>query len=268
MRPSLPQRRRGLAAAAATLAALTLSACGMSSSMAGMNHNTGISLAPQETAATGTPVPAGTTVESWTAPDGTAVQYVQVVPPGRSSGVEGKVLVAFPPGDQSLELTKQIVDATWAPEATARGWVVISPVATSKGLYTEPPGGDLVEPLLDMVRQKFPPEGDRFDLAGVSNGGLSAFRAALAQPDQFRSLVVFPGTPPPSAEPSLSRLVGLGTAFFVGAKDTGWLEGSKTAAAALRKLGNRVQYTEVPDAGHILTLSGAQLFDAMEKVRG
>lgn len=261
------------ALAAASLASLSLSACLSSGSsmgnMPGMNHNTELTIAPQKTAApSGAPVPAGTTVQTFTAPDGTAVQYVQVVPPGRSSGVPGKVLIAFPPGDQTLELTQQIVATTWAAEATKRGWVVISPAATSKGLYFESGGGDLVQPLLDSVAKTFPPENGKFDLAGVSNGGLSAFRAALVKPEQFDSLVVFPGTPPQGADPKLSRLVGLGTAFFVGGKDSGWLEGSKTAADALRKLGNRVQYTEVPGAGHILDLTGAQLFDAVEKVRG
>lgn len=272
MRSGLHSSLRLRTLAAAALASLSLSACLSSGSsmgnMPGMNHNTELTLAPQKTAAaTGAPVPAGTTVETFTAADGTVVQYVQVVPPGRVSGAPGKVLIAFPPGDQTLELTQQIVAKTWAAEATKRGWVVISPAATSKGLYFESGGGDLVQPLIDSIAKTFPPEGGRFDLAGVSNGGLSAFRAALVKPEEFGSLVVFPGTPPQGADPKLTRLVGLGTAFFVGGKDTGWLEGSKTAALALRKLGNHVEYTEVPGAGHVLELSGEQLFDAMEKVR-
>jgi acetyl esterase/lipase len=264
-RPASSLRLRTVAAAA--LASLSLSGCLTTSSMAGMNHD--ITAPPQASAAaTGQPVPAGTTVETFTTPDGTAMQYVQVVPPGRVSGAPGKVLIAFPPGDQTLALTQQLVAGTWAAEAATRGWVVVSPVATAKGLYSEAGSGDLVQPLLAAIEQKFPPEGGKFDLAGVSNGGLSAFRAALGKPEAFRSLVVFPGMPLPGSDPALTRLEGVGAAFFVGAQDTGWLTGSRTAATALQKLGNRVQFTEVPGAGHVLTLTGKQLFDAMQKVRG
>lgn len=265
-RPFLASSRRS--AAVAALGALLLSACGMGS-MGNMVHDTGLpAFTTAQATATGQPVPAGTTVQTFTAADGTAVQYVQVVPPGRVAGQEGKVLITFPPGDQTLELAKQIVDQTWAAEATTRGWVVISPAATAKGLYSEPAGGDLVQPLLDKVGIQFPPENGKFDLAGVSNGGISAFRAAIGRPAEFGSLVVFPGTPPAGADPKLTGLVGLGSAFFVGAQDTEWLAGSKASADALRKLGNRVKYVEVPDQGHVLTLTGADLFDAMEQVRG
>ena len=216
----------------------------------------------------GAAIPAGTSVQTFTAPDGTAVQYVLVVPPGRSAGQPGKVVIAFPPGEQDLAVTKQVVAQTWQAEAAKRDWVVVSPVATAKGLYSQAPGADLVPALLGSIQSKFPPENGKFDLAGVSNGGVSAFRAAIGQPQRFRSLVVFPGTPPTGADPALTSLTGIGAAFFVGAKDTEWLGGSNTAATALRKIGNRVKFVEVPDQGHLLSITGADLFQAMEQVRG
>ncbi|MBI4941412.1 MAG: alpha/beta hydrolase [Actinobacteria bacterium] len=209
-------------------------------------------------------------MRTYRAPDGTQVQYVLVVPEGRAAGAPGKVLLAFPPGGQDLDLTRRIVEDSWRTEALRRDWVVASPAAGSAGLYYEPTAAALVPGLLDEVARTYPPEGGRFDLAGVSNGGLSAFRAAQDHPDRFRSLVVFPGMPPDESDTAaLARLKGLGTAFFVGADDSGWLEGSRRAAAALRAMGNRVELTEVPDQGHIIeTLTGADLFDAMERVRG
>jgi pimeloyl-ACP methyl ester carboxylesterase len=218
-------------------------------------------------AGTGT-ASSGETVRTYRAPDGTEVQYVLVVPAGRSPGVPGKVLLAFPPGGQDLDLTQRIVDDRWRTEALRRDWVVVSPAAGPAGLFYEPTAAALVPGLLDEVARTYPPDGGRFDLAGVSNGGLSAFRAAEDHPDRFRSLVVFPGMPPDDSDADLARLEGLGTAFFVGADDSGWLDGSRRTAAALKALGNEVELTEVPGQGHIIeTLTGADLFDAMERVR-
>ena len=208
-------------------------------------------------------------VVDWTAPDGTRVQYVLVVPPGRAAGAPGKVLLTFPPGGQDLDLTQRIVADRWRTEALARGWVVVSPAATAKGLWYQPELAALVPALLDEVARTYPPEGGRFDLAGVSNGGLSAFAAAEGAPRRFRSLVVFPGMPPDDDAAALAGLKGLGAAFYVGALDTGWLEGSHKAADALQAMGNTVELHEVAGQGHILeNLTGTELFDAMERVRG
>lgn len=208
-------------------------------------------------------------VVGWTAPDGTQVRYVLVVPPGRTPGTPGKVLLTFPPGGQDLDLTQRVVADRWRAEALARDWVVVSPAATAKGLWYQPELAALVPALLDEVARTYPPEGGRFDLAGVSNGGLSAFAAAEGSPRRFRSLVVFPGMPPDDDAAALARLQDLGAAFYVGSLDTGWLDGSRRTAAALEAMGNTVELHELAGQDHILEgLTGTELFDAMERVRG
>ena len=42
----------------------------------------------------------------------------------------------------------------------------------------------------------YPPEGGRFHVGGISNGGLSSFRVAVESPERFASLVVLPGFAP------------------------------------------------------------------------
>jgi enterochelin esterase-like enzyme len=103
----------------------------------------------------------------------------------------------------------------------------------------------------------------------VSNGGLSAFRAALGQPDRFRSLVVYPGYSPAGGDdPRLADLTGLGVAMFVGGDDTAWLRPSEQTAAQLDGFGIVNELTVVEGEGHIIgSLTGAQLFDALERVR-
>jgi pimeloyl-ACP methyl ester carboxylesterase len=206
---------------------------------------------------------------AFTATDGTVIDYVELVPPGRQVGQAGKVLFTFPPGGQDLAVTTRIVEQRWHDEALARGWVVVSPAAPSTGLFYSDQSARLVPELLDAIAADYPPEGGRFDLAGVSNGGLSAFRAALSYPERFRSLVVFPGYSPDGGDdPNLSKLRDIGVSMFVGGEDTGWLDASRQTKQTLDALGYTVELHVVAGEPHIIsTLTGADLFDAIERVR-
>jgi pimeloyl-ACP methyl ester carboxylesterase len=233
------------------------------------------------TAATATTVAAGSSTTeagsdiqvqhlTFTTKDGTSIDWVLVVPPGRTKGTPGKVLFAFPPGGQDLDVTTKLVQTRWAPEALARGWVVASPAAPSSGLYYDDASAKYVPELLDMVAKDYPPEGGKFDLGGVSNGGLSAFKAALSYPERFRSLTVFPGYSPDGGDdPKLSKIAKIGVAMFVGGDDSGWLQPSHQTQAALQKLGDKVELHVVPNEGHIIqSLTSKDLLDAIERVRG
>jgi dipeptidyl aminopeptidase/acylaminoacyl peptidase len=202
--------------------------------------------------------------------DGTSIDYVLLVPPGRSIGKPGKVLFTFPPGGQDLELTQRIVEERWHDEAIARDWVVASPAAPSTGLFYTDQSARLVPELLDKIAADYPPEDGRFDLAGVSNGGLSAFKAALSNPERFRSLVVFPGYSPDGGDdPNLSKLNDIGVSMFVGGDDSGWRAASEQTEQTLKGFGYTVELHVVAGEGHIIgSLTGADLFDAIERVRG
>lgn len=193
-----------------------------------------------------------------------------LVPPSRTEGTPGKVLFAFPPGGQDIDLTERIVNDKYRTEALARDYVVVSPAAPSTGLFFSDASAALVPELLDMAADQYPPIDGTFDLMGVSNGGLSAFRAALEQPERFRSLVVYPGYSPDGAEdPNLSKLKGIGVAMFVGGNDDGWKEPSQQTQTILRRQGNTVELHVISGEGHILgdAVPGRDLFDALERVR-
>lgn len=204
------------------------------------------------------------------AADGTVIHYVLLVPPGRHVGKPGKVLFTFPPGGQDLALTQRIVKDRWRDEALARGWVVVSPAAPPTGLFYSDASAKLVPELLDKIANVYPPDGGRFDLAGVSNGGLSAFKAALSYPNRFRSLVVFPGYSQDGGDdPNLSKLKDIGVSMFVGGLDTGWRDASELTDKTLKALGYTVELHVVEGEPHIIaSLTGADLFDAIERVRG
>jgi poly(3-hydroxybutyrate) depolymerase len=206
---------------------------------------------------------------TFTTADGTVIDYVLVTPPSRVFGEPGRVLIAFPPGGQDLDTTQAVIKSKWEDEAVKRGWVVVSPAAPSTGLYYSDESARLVPEFLDKIAAEYPPQGGRFDLAGVSNGGLSAFKAALSYPDRFRSLVVFPGYSQVGGDdPDLSKLKNIGVSMFVGGNDTGWREASELTEKTLKALGYKVELHVVAGSGHIIeSLTGADLFDAIDRVR-
>ena len=249
----------------AVLALLVATSCGDSKATTTTTTATTTASNTTETAATS----ADLQHLSFTTAEGTVIDYVLLVPPGRATGQPGKVLFTFPPGGQDLDVTTRVVDGRWHDEALARGWVVVSPAAPSTGLFYDDPSAGLVPELLDKIAADYPPEGGRFDLAGVSNGGLSAFKAALTFPDRFRSLVVFPGYSQDGGDdPNLSKLKDIGVSMFVGGEDTGWREASEQTEQTLKGLGYTVELHVIEGSGHIIeSLTGADLFDAIERVR-
>jgi enterochelin esterase-like enzyme len=241
-------------------AALVIAGCGSDSSAT-----------PDSAAPSATNAAATTDVQhlTFTSADGTTIDYVLLVPAGRELGQPGKVLFTFPPGGQDLDLTTRIVEDRWRDEALARDWVVVSPAAPKTGLFYSDASAALVPELLDKIAADYPPENGRFDLAGVSNGGLSAFKAALSYPDRFRSLVVFPGYSQDGGDdPNLSKLKDIGVGMFVGSEDSGWRTASEQTEQTLKDLGYTVELHVVEGEGHIIeSLTGADLFDAIERVR-
>jgi hypothetical protein len=270
MRQNEPMRFRGLVLLAATVVA----GCGNSKASLSTTAAATTPAVTTATAATGATATGATDTDIQTlnfkAADGTVIDYVLLVPPGRAIGQPGKVLFTFPPGGQDLDVTQSIVAGRWHDEALARGWVVVSPAAPSTGLFYSDKSAMLVPELLDKIATDYPPEGGRFDLAGVSNGGLSAFKAALSFPERFRSLVVFPGYSQDGGDdPNLSKLKDIGVSMFVGGLDTGWREASEQTDATLKGLGYTVELHVVEGEPHIIaSLTGADLFDAIERVRG
>lgn len=201
--------------------------------------------------------------------DGVTIDYVVSVPAGFEQGDEAPLLLAFPAGGQDLNLTRSLVEGTYAPEAQRLGWVVVSPAAPGGELFFQ--GSErLVPGFLDWVETWVTPEGGAPHVAGISNGGISTFRYAALDPDRVLSLTAFPGFPrSEDDQAALAQLVDVPIRLFVGGTDTGWITPAQQAANTFESLGGDVELTIFDGEGHVMdsTRDGVIVFAQLESFR-
>jgi len=200
--------------------------------------------------------------------DGSKMDYVAILPKSYSPDTTYPILVALPPGDQSAKLTANVAVSLYLREARERGWIVISPIAPRGRLFFD--GAERRIPLLLFaLADRYKPEGDRYHLAGLSNGGVSAFRLAIDQPGLFHSLLAFPGFPRERDDfARLGRLRAVPIRMIAGQHDNGWVEPMRNADRRLRGLGADVTLQVEPGEGHILgTVDGQRIFNILEPLR-
>ena len=207
--------------------------------------------------------------EALTLDAGVTISYTIVLPPDYSAAQPYPLLLALPPGSQTPSMVAAGLDSYWQAGALANSWVVVSPVAPDGQLFFQ--GAETYLPeFLEAIARRYPPEGGKFHLSGISNGGLSAFRIAGSHPELFHSLLVLPGYPPtPADEANLPALKEMPIAMYVGANDSGWLRPMRETAATLNNQGGTVTLEVVPDEGHFIRtlIGGEALFIQLESFR-
>lgn len=198
--------------------------------------------------------------------DGTPLTYGVVLPNGYDQNEVYPVLLAFPPGPQTRAMVAA-GNSYWGAEAQRRGWIVVSPVAPNGTLFFQGSEQYLPE-FMERIEAIYPPEGGKFHLAGVSNGGISAFRIATMLPERFASLTAVPGFPQTTDFNQLDKLTDIPIALYAGENDTSWVEQMTATEAELQRLGGQVTFTVVPNEGHVIqSLTGAELYDLLDSYR-
>ncbi|MFN0010462.1 MAG: nuclear transport factor 2 family protein [Phycisphaerales bacterium] len=176
-------------------------------------------------------------------------------------------LLVLPPGAQDPRMLlagMQVFD----PECRARGWVVVSPRAVGGKLFFQ--GSEKHLPaLLAEVQKTVRVEGNKWHVAGASNGGISAFRFACDRPDLVRSITVLPGYPLPADEPRLGALKGIPIRMYVGSDDrVEWTDAARGTLEKGKALGLDITLdVRAGQAHRIGNLEGKEVFDMLEKLR-
>ncbi len=184
--------------------------------------------------------------------DGTEIQYALVLPADFRSDRTYPALLAFPGGRQNVESVRGGLSRFWEHAASERGYIVFSPAAPpGKPFYGA--GAELIPELLGQLLASFRIEGGRFHVAGLSNGAVSAFAAAVRYPQLFHSLTALAGFPVEQADfERLGRLQNVKVAMFVGDGDSYWKEGMERTRERLVSLGRQVYFEVIPRNGHFL----------------
>ena len=214
-------------------------------------------------------IEAGTTSNGTVDISGTTVTYAVTVPDGFSKGDSAPVLLAFPPGDQTIEGTRNTVDQVYAREALRLGWVVVSPAAPGGDLFFQG-GEDVLPGFVDWIEAWVTPEGGAPHVAGMSNGGLSSFRFAAENPDRVLSVIAFPGfARSDSDRDALAELSDVPIQIYIGGNDAPWIDGATATVDAARAAGVSIHVQTFPGEDHIImsTYDGRIVFEQLERFR-
>ena len=199
---------------------------------------------------------------------GMTVYYKVVLPKEYDAGKAYPAILAFPPGPQTNEMVMVTLMQNWAAEAQKRGYLVVIPAAPGGRLFFEE-GARVFPQFLDQLLSEYKIRDGKFHIAGMSNGGLSAFHIAASYPQYFWSVTGFPGYLPDATPQRMGALSRMCINMHVGELDSGWLQDMQEQAAQFRSKGRKVRFTVEKGQSHVIrTLTGdgaSRLFDEIEE---
>jgi poly(3-hydroxybutyrate) depolymerase len=202
---------------------------------------------------------------------GTTVRYKVVLPNEYDPAKAYPAILAFGGGPQTMNTVDSVVNRNFRAEAEKRGYIVIAPAAPDDQLFFED-GARIFPDFLKMIQADYKIEGNKFHIAGPSNGGIAAFHVAAANPQYFLSVTAYPGY---MWEPSAAKLRAISKMcvfMYVGENDQYmWHAEMMMEAEFLRSQGTLARYTVEKGQPHRLeTLAGAnagRLFDGFEETK-
>ncbi len=200
---------------------------------------------------------------------GTTVEYKLVLPDGYDPEAEYPAVLVFGGGPQTMTTVDGALERSFRAEAERRGYLVVAPAAPDGQLFFR--GGDRIFPeFLERILERHNVAGNKFHVAGPSNGGIAALHVAAKHPELFFSATAFPGYLWQPSEQKLAALAGICVFLYVGEHDEyRWHDEMAREAAFLAERGTLARYVEERGQGHRLeTLAGpnaGRLFDGFEE---
>lgn len=195
------------------------------------------------------------------------IHYIIRFPENFQPGGVAPALLLLPPGGQSREMAGMMAQSV-QEAAFRRGWVVVAPAARKGSTFFA--GDDAHVPaLLAAAERVVRPEGGKWHVAGVSNGGISALRIAVAAPARVASVVAYPGYARPEERRRLRTLAGIPVRLLAGADESlSWREQMQLTLSEGKRAGLDITLREFPAEGHVLrSFRGADLITLLEEFR-
>jgi predicted esterase len=156
-------------------------------------------------------------------------------------------------------------------EAEKRGYIVVAPAAPDDQLFFED-GARIFPDFLKLILADYKIEGNKFHIAGPSNGGIAAFHVAARNPQYFLSVTAFPGYMWEPTNAKLQAISKMCVFMYVGELDEYMWHGEmQKEAEFLRSKGTVARYTVEKGQPHRMeTLAGtsaSRLFDGFEETK-
>jgi hypothetical protein len=200
---------------------------------------------------------------------GMRVQYKILLPKDYDPAKAYPAILAFPPGSQTMDMVLTTLQQNWL-QADRRGYIVVIPAAPlGRPFISE--GAKVFPEFIEKLLQEYKIRGNKFHVAGMSNGGRSAFHIAALYPQYFLSIIGLPGYLTDAAAERVSALSKMCIYMHVGEFDTGWVQQMRQQAAMFLEKGFKVHFTVEKGEGHVMrTLAfeqSARLFEEIEQCK-
>ena len=177
------------------------------------------------------------------------INYLLFLPKDYSKAGKSSPMIVFlhGSGERGNDLDKV---KAWGPPAIVEKnpdfpFIVLSPQCPDGEWWNS----FLLKAMIDNVLAKYNVDKSRVYLTGLSMGGFGTWELAMAYPNYFAAIVPICGGGNPQL---ISRLKDIPTWVFHGKKDDAVPEQqSAMMVEALKKVGGDVEYTVLPEGGHV-----------------
>jgi poly(3-hydroxybutyrate) depolymerase len=201
---------------------------------------------------------------------GMTLHYKVVLPRDYDPAKTYPAILAFPPGSQTMDMVLTTLTQNWLPEADRHGFIVVVPAAPN-GLPFTGAGARVFPEFLDRLVHEYKVRDNKFHIAGMSNGGRSAFHIAAMYPQYFKSITGLPGYLPNPTPERIAALENMCIYMHVGEFDDDWVQEMQEQASMLQAKGYRVRFTVEKNEGHVMRSlafdNSGRLYKEIEEAR-
>jgi predicted peptidase len=201
---------------------------------------------------------------------GMTLHYKIALPKDYDPAKTYPAVLAFPPGSQDMNMVLTTLVQNWLPEQDKRGYIVVIPAAPNGRPFVGD-GAKVFPEFIERLLHEYQIRDNKFHIAGMSNGGRSAFHIAAMYPQYFESLTGFPGYLPDATPERVAALAKVCIFMHVGELDSDWREQMQQQASMFRAKGYTVRFTVEKNEGHVMrTLIGpasARLYTQIEEAK-
>lgn len=195
----------------------------------------------------------------FTSQNGSKIKYAYNLPKNYENGKNYNVLIT--PGDGTPNDSDDFL--FWGKKTESYDWILVETNAVIR-----PGNMKMVQELLEELKIKLKPIGDKFHIMGFSANSAGTFQVALSLPQYFHSVTGVPGHPRTTDDKDLLKIKDMKVNFIVGEKDTYWLNSARNAYSKLTDQGIEVKLNIVKNGGHVLReIKGDLFMEYLEWVR-